>query len=92
MTTANYSVVTIHGIGYSLLGAGLVALFSYIGNVMAEAFKATRTVQKGKVSPSSVEKGVGATYPDLGMGALGLGTGKCAAPMSPKPSAPGTAY
>jgi len=59
------AILTIYGIGYTIIGIALVALFTYIGNVMAEAFKATRTVQKGKVGPTTVEKGVGA-YPDLG--------------------------
>jgi len=57
--------LTINGIGNIVLGIALMALFSYIAKVMAEAFNATRTVQKGKVSPPTVEKGVvGGVYPE----------------------------
>lgn len=41
------------------MGLALEALFSYIQTVMGEAFKATKTVMKGKVVPqaSAAEKG-----------------------------------
>ena len=49
------------------MGVGLEVLFSYIHNVMAEAFKATKTVMKGKVE-AAVEKGLSGGWPYVGGG------------------------